>query len=71
MKLEDLQMFVNVLAGKYDGSTEVEFSVDDEGGIEKMELSHVNHFREITTTVHPNAPESISKVDTIFMVFAT
>lgn len=68
MKLMDLQNLVSVLAGRYDEDTEVEFTVM--GDDQKLELAHVNHFREITTTVHPRNVSGDSQVDTIFVVFS-
>ena len=66
MKLGDLRQLVETL-GRYDNSTEIEFTKDDDSET-KMELSHVHHFREITTPVYP-CDDPIGQVDTLFIVF--
>jgi hypothetical protein len=67
MKLSQLQKIVEALVEEYAGSTQVEFSV--EGDEAKLELAHVNHYREITTAIHPPGQSCGSQADTIFMVF--
>lgn len=66
MQLKDLQKIVQALAVKYVPDTEVEFSIT--GDDSRLQLSHVHHYREITTVVYPN-DNTDGRVDTIFVVF--